>query len=120
MFWPTLHVYTTVECKVLADDEATLASIRTEGFSGGDFAVKGNMKVATFEKKVAELYDIGVQVANADEVNYVLGVYKGVVRVVIKPTTKWQKAEYDENGVKYPTSRYYIEGITESHEGNAL
>lgn len=65
-FGTTLRVYTTVECKELADDEATLASIRTEGFSGGDFAVKGNMKVATFEKKVAELYGIGVQVANAD------------------------------------------------------
>ena len=58
--------------------------------------------------------------ANADEVDYVLGVYKGIVRIVIKPTTKWQKAEYDENGNKYSTSRYFIEGITEGHEGNTL
>lgn len=69
-FGATLRVYTTVDCKELADEEATLASIRAEGFSGGDFAVKGNMKVATFEKKVAELYGIGVQVANADDTEF--------------------------------------------------
>ena len=66
-FGATLRVYTTVDCKELADDEATLASIRAEGFAGGEFTVKGNTKVGTFEKKVAELYGIGVQVANADD-----------------------------------------------------
>ncbi len=66
-FGATLRVYTTVDCKELADDEATLASIRAKGFEGGDIAVKGNMKVASFEKRVSELYGIGVQVANADD-----------------------------------------------------
>ena len=66
-FGCTLRVYNTVDCKELADDEATLASIRAEGFSGGELSVKGNMKVATFEKRIAELYGIGVQVANADD-----------------------------------------------------
>ena len=69
-FGATLRVYTTVDCKELADDEATLASIRAEGFAGGELAVKGNTKVATFEKKVAELYGIGVQVANADDTEF--------------------------------------------------
>ena len=69
-FGATLRVYTTVDCKELADDEATLASIRAEGFAGGEFAVKGNTKVSTFEKKVAELYGIGVQVANADDTEF--------------------------------------------------
>ena len=69
-FGATLRVYTTVDCKELADDEATLASIRAEGFAGGEFAVKGNTKVLTFEKKVAELYGIGVQVANADDTEF--------------------------------------------------
>ena len=66
-FGATLRVYTTVDCKELASDEATLASIRAEGFAGGELSVKGNMKVASFEKRVAELYGIGVQVANADD-----------------------------------------------------
>ena len=66
-FGATLRVYNTVDCKELASDEATLASIRAEGFAGGELSVKGNMKVATFEKRVAELYGIGVQVANADD-----------------------------------------------------
>lgn len=66
-FGATLRVYTTVECKELADDDATLASIRAEGYAGGELIVKGNTKVATFEKKMAELYGIGVQVANADD-----------------------------------------------------
>lgn len=65
-FGATLRVYTTVDCKELANDEATLASIRAEGFAGGEFSVKGNTKVSTFERKVAELYGIGVQVTNAD------------------------------------------------------
>lgn len=65
-FGATLRVYTSVDCKVLADDNATLASIRTEGFTGGELTVKGNMKVSTFERRMAELYGIGVQVANAD------------------------------------------------------
>ena len=69
-FGATLRVYTTVDCKELADDEATLASIRAEGFAGGEFTVKGNTKVGTFEKKVAELYGIGVQVANADDTEF--------------------------------------------------
>ena len=66
-FGATLRVYKTVDCQELADDDATLASIRAAGFEGGELAVKGNMKVATFEKRVAELYGIGVQVANADD-----------------------------------------------------
>lgn len=70
IFGATLRVYTTVDCKELADDEATLASIRAEGFAGGEFTVKGNTKVSTFEKKVAEIYGIGVQVANADDTEF--------------------------------------------------
>lgn len=66
-FGATLRVYTTVDCKEIADDEATLASIRAEGYTGGDFSVKGNMKVAGFERRIAELYGIGVQVSNADD-----------------------------------------------------
>ena len=66
-FGATLRVYTSVDCKELADDEATLASIRAEGFAGGELSVKGNMKVAGFERRVAELYGIGVQVATADD-----------------------------------------------------
>jgi hypothetical protein len=69
-FGATLRVYTTMDCKELADDEATLASIRAKGFEGGDIVVKGNMKVSGFERRVAELYGIGVQVANADDTEF--------------------------------------------------
>ena len=67
-FGATLRVYKSATCKgAFADDDATLASIRAEGAKGGDLVVKGNMQVGNFEKKVAELYGIGVQVANADD-----------------------------------------------------
>ena len=67
-FGATLRVYKNPSCKGgFADDNATLASIRAEGAKGGDLVVKGNMQVGNFEKKVAELYGIGVQVANADD-----------------------------------------------------
>ena len=67
-FGSTLRVYKSASCKGgFADDDATLASIRAEGHKGGDLVVRGNMQVGNFEKKVAELYGIGVQVANADD-----------------------------------------------------
>ncbi|MBR4962823.1 MAG: hypothetical protein IKY54_02855 [Muribaculaceae bacterium] len=67
-FGATLRVYKAVSCKgAFADDDATLASIRGEGAKGGELVVKGNMQVGNFEKKVAEMYGIGVQVANADD-----------------------------------------------------
>ena len=68
-FGATLRVYKSATCKgAFADEDATLASIRAEGANkGGDLVVKGNMQVGNFEKKVAELYGIGVQVANADD-----------------------------------------------------
>ncbi len=67
-FGSTLRVYKSESCKgAFADDDATLSSIRAEGAKGGELAVKGNMQVGNFEKKVAEMYGIGVQVANADD-----------------------------------------------------
>lgn len=67
-FGSTLRVYKSVSCKgAFADDNATLASIRAEGAKGGELVVKGNMQVGNFEKMVAELFGVGVQVANADD-----------------------------------------------------
>ncbi len=67
-FGATLRVYKSASSKgAFADDNATLASIRAEGAKGGEIAVKGNMQVGNFEKKVAELYGIGVQVATSDD-----------------------------------------------------
>lgn len=64
-FGLTLRVYTTVNCKTPAKEDATLASIRAEGAKGGELVVGSNIRVGNFEKKVADLYGIGVQVANA-------------------------------------------------------
>lgn len=71
------------------------------------------------------LYDVTrrfwhVSKTNADQIDYLLGVYKGVVRCVVKPTTKWLPAKRDENGKMFTTKRYYIEGITDDKVGNAL
>ena len=67
-FGATLRVYKSESCKGgFADEDATLASIRAEGKKGGELVVGGNLKVGNFEKKIAELYGIGVQVANADD-----------------------------------------------------
>ena len=67
-FGATLRVYKSATCRgAFADDDATLASIRAEGKAGGELVVGGNLKVGNFEKKIAELYGIGVQVANADD-----------------------------------------------------
>ena len=67
-FGASLRVYKSATCKgAFADDNATLASIRAEGKAGGELVVGGNLRVGNFEKKIAELYGIGVQVANADD-----------------------------------------------------
>lgn len=66
-FGSTLRVYKSATCRgAFAYDNATLASIRAEGKAGGELTVGGNLKVGNFEKKVAEMYGIGVQVANSD------------------------------------------------------
>ncbi|MCM1336324.1 MAG: hypothetical protein NC187_04715 [Candidatus Amulumruptor caecigallinarius] len=65
-FGATLRVYTTPSCKSPAKDDATLASLRAEGKAGGACTFGGNLKVGSFEKKVADLYGIGVQVATPD------------------------------------------------------
>ena len=67
-FGASLRVYKSETCRgAFADDDATLASIRAEGKKGGELVVGGNLKVGNFEKKIAELYGIGVQVANSDD-----------------------------------------------------
>ncbi|MBP5548105.1 MAG: hypothetical protein J6X58_04335 [Bacteroidales bacterium] len=67
-FGSTLRVYMSPTCKGrMADDDATLASIRAKDAKGGELKVVGHMQVGNFEKKIAEMYGIGVQVANADD-----------------------------------------------------
>ena len=67
-FGSSLRVYKSESCKgAFADDDATLAALRAEGKKGGELTVGGNLRVGNFEKKIAELYGIGVQVANADD-----------------------------------------------------
>ncbi|MBO5719338.1 MAG: hypothetical protein J6R71_06945 [Bacteroidales bacterium] len=67
-FGASLRVYKSESCKgAFADDDATLASIRAEGKKGGELVVGGNLRVGNFEKKIAELYGIGVQVSDKDD-----------------------------------------------------
>lgn len=67
-FGASLRVYKSESCKgAFADDNATLASIRAEGKKGGELVVGGNLRVGNFEKKIAELYGIGVQVSDKDD-----------------------------------------------------
>ena len=67
-FGATLRVYKSTSCKGgFADPNATLASVRAEGAKGGELKIVGHMQVGNFEKKIAEMYGIGVQVATADD-----------------------------------------------------
>ena len=66
-FGARLRVYTTATCKTPADEDKTLAALRAEGYKGGELVVGGNLRVGNFEKKIAELYGIGVQVADKDD-----------------------------------------------------
>lgn len=67
-FGSSLRVYKSTTCKgAMADDDATLASLRGEGAKGGELTVGGNKKVGTFETEFAANWGIGVQVANAKD-----------------------------------------------------
>lgn len=67
-FGSSLRVYMSPTCKgKMADDAATLASIRAEGAKGGELTVGGNKTVGKFETEFAQAWGIGVQVANADD-----------------------------------------------------
>lgn len=64
-FGATLRVYTTGTCKAKADDEATLGQLMAAGTKGGEETFGSNLRVGNFEKKINEMYGIGVQVANS-------------------------------------------------------
>ena len=66
-FGATLRVYTTATCKVKADDEVTLGQLMTAGVKGGEQTFGSNLRVGNFEKKITEIYGIGVQVANSTD-----------------------------------------------------
>ena len=49
-FGATLRVYKSVTCKgAMADEDATLASLRAEGYKGGELVVGSNLRVGSFE-----------------------------------------------------------------------
>lgn len=52
--------------KKFADDDDTLASIRTGDAKGGGFAVKGNMLVGNAETKFKEAFGISIQIEDKD------------------------------------------------------
>lgn len=56
----------------------------------------------------------------ADRADYVLGVYRGVVRVVIKPASPWQPVRAAADGTVFKKTRYMIEGRTDDVVGNDL
>ena len=72
----------------------------------------------------SDLYEITrkywkVSKHNADQIDYLLGVYKGVVRCVLKPTTKWLPFKHREKDGRV-IIRYYVEGVIDDKEGNDL
>ena len=64
-FGATLRVYTTTAQKAFADDDATLASLMPKNAKGGEATFGSNLRVGNFEKKLTEMFGIGVQVDNA-------------------------------------------------------
>ena len=49
-----------------ADEDATLASIRSKDAKGGDFSVRGNTKVGNVEKAFKESLGIKIQIENSE------------------------------------------------------
>ena len=67
-FGSSLRVYKSVTCRgAMADDEATLGSLLSEGAKGGELVVGGNKTVGKFETEFAAAWGIGVQVSNSSD-----------------------------------------------------
>lgn len=46
----------------------------------------------------------------ADKADFILGVYKGIVKIVLKPTSEWQPVDVSDDGTKFPKTRYKVDG----------
>lgn len=68
-FEGTLRVY---DGRELADDKATLASIRKGDAKGGEFVCRASRTVGKFEQEMKEVFGIRVQVASPDD--YILAL----------------------------------------------
>ena len=64
-FGATLRVY---HRNTFAEDKATIASIRKRGKDkAGELSIMSNMRVKSFEQKVAQMFGIRVQVATPND-----------------------------------------------------
>lgn len=100
-----------------ADDDVTLASIRAEGYKGGDFDCGDNDIVGDFEDFVMALYGIEVQVASPDD-SYLVdnNLRLCEVKSHVKATGK-SRSKFSFNGevcaskgkLCHAMAKYYIE-----------
>lgn len=90
-FEGTLRVYNGRE---LADDNATLASVRQDDAKGGELVCRASRTVGKFEEEMKEVFGIKVQVASPDD--YVLAL-DGITLANIKNIKKYAtKADMEE------------------------
>ena len=109
----TLRVYNG---KKLADDDATLASIRSnEGAKGGEFTCRTSRTVGKFEQEIWDVYGIKVQVATAD--NWIL-VLDGITLSKVKEIPNYATKESMEEFVSYKRKAKDEEEIVESTDNN--
>lgn len=103
----TLRVYNG---KKLADDDATLASIRSnEGAKGGEFTCRTSRTVGKFEQEIWDVYGIRVQVATAD--NWIL-VLDGITLSKVKDIPNYATKESMEEFVSYKRKAKNVEDNT--------
>lgn len=101
-----------------ADDDVTLASIRAEGYKGGDFDCGDNDIVGDFEDFMMALYGIEVQVASPDN-SYLVDNNLRLCEVKnhVKAEKGTGRSKYKFNGevlaskgkLCYAMAKYYIE-----------
>ena len=90
-FEGTLRVYNGKE---LADENATLASIRKDDAKGGELVCRASRTVGKFEQEMKEVFGIRVQVASPDD--YVLAL-DGITLANLKNIKKYAtKADMEE------------------------
>ena len=50
-----------------ADDSATLASIRPDGYTGGEISAAGNMQIGTLENKIRDAFGIKINISDIND-----------------------------------------------------
>lgn len=97
-------IYDCAEMKIAGNERLLLVNLNK---SYDQKKAKGVYKRKDIYEQTRKYWYINIE--RAKRVDYVLGIYKGVVRAVYRPT-KWFSVDTDEEGIRFRKRRWAFDG----------